>query len=46
MRGFLPALHSVKGALGVLVYFTVLAQLDSDEYLGTRVREENPVLVA
>ena len=27
MRGFLPALHSVKGALGVLVYFTVLAQL-------------------
>ena len=30
VRGFLPALHSVKGALGVLVYFTVLAHLDSD----------------
>ena len=30
VRGFLPTLHSVKGALGVLVYFTVLAHLDSD----------------
>jgi hypothetical protein len=30
VRGFLPALHSMNGALGVLVYFTVLAHLDSD----------------
>ena len=28
-RGFLPALHSVKGALGVRTYFIVLAHLDS-----------------
>jgi hypothetical protein len=30
VRGFLLALHSVKGALGVLVYFIVLEHLDSD----------------
>ena len=30
VRGFLPALHSVKGALGVRTYFTVLAHLDRD----------------
>ncbi len=33
MRGFLPALHYVKGALGVIVYFTVHAHLDSDIYI-------------
>ena len=29
-RGFLPVLHSVKGALGVRTYFIVPAHLDSD----------------
>ena len=39
-RGFLPVLHSVKGALGVRTYFIVLAQDTAG------VLRENPVALA
>ena len=44
MRGFLPALHYVKGALGVRTYFIVLAQITGPEGKPGSVSELVPIV--